>query len=159
MKNLYFLPFLVLIFTFSSCSEDESDINDPIVGKWSQSYFIDDWNLDLVTTMEFNSDGSMKYYGTVREPGSEVDLGYQFFSEGSFLIEEGRVSVPDFQYFTTTNINITSGSYVAKEELYAIPGSFGNRQFEVIEDNQVLLFPGGCGGDICSEDEKYQRID
>lgn len=156
MKNLYFLPFLVLIFTFSSCSEDENDINDPIVGKWSQSYFIDDWNLDLVITMEFNSDGSMMYFGTVREPGSEVDLGYQFFSEGSFLIEEGRVSVPDFQYYTT--MYIASGSYVAKEELFENPAFFGNRPFEVIEDNQVLLFPGGCEGDMCSHDEKYQRI-
>ena len=127
MKNLYFLPFLVLIFTFSSCSEDEDDINEPIVGKWSQSFFAEEWDLDVVTTLEFKSDGSMSYYGTVREPGSEVDLGYQFFAEGSFLIEEGRVSVPDFQYFTT--MYVTSGSYAAKEELFESQAFFGNRPY------------------------------
>jgi hypothetical protein len=157
MKKLYFLNFLILCFALASCNEDADKINSPIVGEWQQSYYVDDWDKDAVNTMVFRSDGSMTWSGTIRETDSEVDLGYQFYAEGSYKIEDGKVSVPDYEYFTTEYI--ASGSYVSKDELYANPAFFGIRPFEVNAKQTVLLFPGGCEGDQCFSDIEYYRVD
>lgn len=141
---------------FSSCNEDVEKINSPIIGEWQQSYYVDDWDKDAVTTMIYRADGTMSYFRTIREPGSEEDLGYQFYAEGTFLIEDGKVSVPDYQYATT--MYTASGSYVPKDELFDNPASFGNIPFEVIEDQSVLLFPRGCEGDICFSDIQFKRV-
>lgn len=34
MKELLYLIFVLLIFSFSSCNKDEEDTIDPIIGKW-----------------------------------------------------------------------------------------------------------------------------
>jgi hypothetical protein len=157
MKKLYFLNFLILCLAFSSCNEDADKINSPIVGEWQRSGFVEEWDNDAVWTMVFYADGTMIESGTIREPGSEVDLGYQYFAEGSYKIEDGKVSVPDYEYFTTEYI--TSGSYVSKDELYANPAFFGIRPFEVNAEQTVLLFPGGCEGDQCFSDIEYYRVE
>ncbi|MBN3582792.1 hypothetical protein JYB64_10390 [Algoriphagus aestuarii] len=156
MKNLYFLNLLILCLALTSCHEDEEPIDSPLIGTWQLSYFVEEWEKDAVITMDFNSDGTMTFYGTVREPDSSEDLGYQFFAEGSFLIQDGRVSVPDYTYYTTDGI--AGGSYVSKDELYLNTSSFGNRPFEVNADQSILLFPGGCEGDECFSEIEYFKV-
>lgn len=156
MKKLFYFNFLIICLAFTACNEGAEEINSPIVGEWQFSRYVDDWDKDAVTTMIYKAVGTMSHFGTIREPGSDEDLGYQFYSEGAYLIEDGKVSVPDYQYATT--MYIASGSYVPKDELYDNPALFGNRPFEVLENQSVLLFPGGCEDDMCFSDIQYERV-
>lgn len=138
MKNRFYI-LIALIALLSSCkNEDELSPSKAVLGVYQQSQvdYID--GLTFFNTMELKAGNQVIFQGFFREKGESEILGYQFYFEGTYTLEDDVV-VMDFENtFVLSDPDIT---YVPKEELPQIERDFTlDERYKVSEDYQELSY-------------------
>ena len=132
MKNLLYLFLTVSIISFTSCSKDEEDAVDPIVGTW----FLFSYDGELVDECESQSNVTFREDGTV----TSIDF-YQ--SEISSIDEDGNITIDssectsDTYGFSWENNNDGTYTFIDSEEpdyseIYTTSFSDNNQTLTII---------------------------
>jgi|SRR5690554_1195572 len=159
MKRSFFFPLFFLLLMAVSCQNDEDTIPTVILGTWEMVDYNDHLELDAVTAYQFNDDGTFTHSSTLRERGSDVDLGYSFLQTGTFRTHKGVIMVT----LDETLLQPYYGEklYYTREELERTPLESNEEypfNYELRNDGSILFIPGGIvGGDGIVADRSFEK--
>ncbi|WP_296697902.1 hypothetical protein [Algoriphagus sp.] len=157
MKNKILLLTLLLYTIFSCKNEDEKlSPGQSVLGKYQQTQRNSSEEFDFVSIIELKAGGMAIYQGTVREKGGKVDLGFNFYYEGEFTLEEEIVVI---NYLDIYLLNDPDISYVSKEELnqIEIEDAFSDR-YRINENYDELSYicPPNA---FCIGESIFEKVD
>lgn len=159
MKNYIFLPLLFLLLMASSCQNDEDTIPHVILGTWERVIYNDYLELDAVTALHFKADGTYTHSSTLRESGSDQDLGFNFLQTGTFRSENQVVKLTTKEFLLQPVYG--EKLYYAKEELASNPVEPNEEypfNYELRNNGMTLFIPGGIvGGDGMVADQSFEK--
>ena len=138
MKNRVYI-LIALIVLLSSCkNEDELSPSKAVLGVYQKVDVDFNDELSLFRTFELKAGNKVVFQGFFREKGESEKLGYQFYFEGTYTLEDD-VLVMDYENtFVLSDPDIT---YVPKEELPQIERDFTlDERYKVSEDYQELTY-------------------
>lgn len=148
---------LSLIAMLVSCKNEDDQLSpgQAVLGVYQQVGSDQNDELEFVRTIELKQGQEVIFQGTVRAKGESETLGYQFYYEGTYTLED-QVVVMDFnETFSLTDPDIT---YVPKEELTEIERGFSlDDRYFISEDYQELSYicPPNA---LCAPPTPFEKI-
>ncbi|WP_339699498.1 hypothetical protein [Algoriphagus aquimarinus] len=134
------LPLFALFVILFSCKDDEEiSPNAKIEGKYVSSVEIETSGdkLDLVNTLEFNSDGTFYAENYTTETGKDEILGYRSYYNGTYSIIDGKVTLQWQDYYTMNFFDIY---YLPKADLTLSDGMDYSSNYDINENYTQLSF-------------------
>ncbi|WP_339877135.1 hypothetical protein [uncultured Algoriphagus sp.] len=157
MKNKL-LPFVALALIIFSCKDvEEPSPNSQIEGKYVSTTEIERTGetLDLVNTIELNSDGTFYSENYTTEGGNDNILGYRSYYHGTYTIVDGKVTL---RWQDNYGMNFFDIYYLPKADLILTEGSDFYSDYLIQENYTQLSFicPPNAN---CSPSIPYIKID
>ncbi len=162
MKNLRYI-FILAVILLASCKDDEATPNY-LNGTYENSGFNSETGISYVSQYIFAADGSYERISFLREEGQ--NLGYNFYSKGSYTLRGEEFSMQDGQ-MAGVNYDEYPEGYVETLDLledYSIEPTVSKgvlRQLEggekiaiLMECNDVIVFSSMCIGELI-----YDKVD
>lgn len=134
----------ILCFTFS-CNMDDNDFSqENLHGTWELSSYWEESELFLVQAYEFNEDGTFEHRVTARQQDSNIDLGFNSLTTGTYSLAGNKLSLQEREFLT-----LPEGSTVWYTGMDKLMGSDWNRETEITislkeRKSQLVLDFGPC---------------
>ncbi|MBN3582271.1 hypothetical protein JYB64_07710 [Algoriphagus aestuarii] len=137
MKQKLLFIGLLLFFAFGCSKEDDIIPSNQLLGKYE---FImenvgNNYELDFVNTLEFKIDGSVYGEGFTIKSGTDQVLGYRFYFNGKYEIEEGNVIISEKEVFQNMYTDIF---YAPKNEFIYLEEGMGSENYLIKSEFKEL---------------------
>lgn len=163
MKRFFPITFFAGFAILISCAETEEPVN-PLFGAWENRVFVDSLDVWIVETMEFKNDSILEISETVRQTEFGQNLGFQFFMESKFSLNNEIIHL-DFSTAFILPWNYPAiPLFVQKSELREIVFGFtiyNSGEFVLSPDLNELDFSPICFTEFeqfCPTTKKYFKI-
>ncbi|TVP43263.1 MAG: hypothetical protein EA341_18325 [Mongoliibacter sp.] len=140
---------------FTSCQEKEDLVPEKLIGVWEYATLDSNSQYESVVRYVIKPNGSFSFEWPYREPGSNMDLGYQLIWEGNFKVNDNQVTFTLRNTYNPSEFN--QPPFGPKEEMNktSIPSSQQTYRFALSEDgNELTLFDD----DPMASDQVYIRV-
>ncbi|WP_373398728.1 hypothetical protein V8V91_03250 [Algoriphagus halophilus] len=129
---------LLVISVGCNREDDEFNPGQAILGIYQKTDREISDELDFVRIIELKQGQKVVAQSTARKKGQSEDLGFQYYYEGTYKLEDNVVVINFTETFQLTDPDI---SYVSKDELTEIIREyFFEDRYSVSEDYQELTF-------------------
>lgn len=145
MKLSSLLALATILCITLSCNIDDNDFNqENLHGTWELSSYWEESELFLVQAYEFNEDGTFELRVTARQQDSNIDLGYNSITSGTYSLVGNTLSLQEKEFLT-----IPEGSTVWYTGMDKLVGGDWNRETEITislkeRKSQLVLDFGPC---------------
>ena len=137
MKQNLLVSGLLLFFAFGCSKEDDIIPTNQLEGKYEfvMEKVGNNYELDFVNTLEFKADGSVYSEGFTTKTGTDEVLGYRFYFNGKYEIEDGKVSITGKEVFQNVFMDTF---YAPKNELIYLEEWLGSENYLIKEEFKEL---------------------
>lgn len=137
MKQKTLLVAMILFTLFSCKNDDDINPNHSLEGKWEfKMEKVGNTNeFDLVNTLEFKANGTVYGEGYTTNTGSDRILGYRYYFNGKYKVEDGKVIINQRETFQ--NVMMDS-FYSPKDDLIYLEEDMGSESYLIKENYKEL---------------------
>lgn len=151
-RILVFLFILALSLVSCKKVEDEIEPSEAILGTYVLQ--VDGTEYDLVNSIELKNGGHVLSQTTVRNPGSNVNLGFNNYFTGMYTYENGLLTITQESYFQIVEANKI---YEEKDKMVLVQTNSSILEFSVNEKFTELKFICPINA-ICIDESIYSKI-
>lgn len=145
MKLSFSLAIATILCITFSCNMDDNDFSqENLHGTWELSSYWEESELFIVQAYEFNDDGTFENRVTARQQDSNIDLGYNSITNGTYSLVGNKLSLQEIEFLTLPQESTVW--YTSSDKLV---GSDWNRETEITislqkRKSQLVLDFGPC---------------